>query len=96
MSSPLNDHMSKFALLCQASRLLGLVLSHITCDKMTNQEQREANEIQLSRTIFAMINASSELESPDYDQIAFCYWYVLQTLVIRLRLKDTQCSHGSS
>jgi hypothetical protein len=68
--------MSKFALLCQAARLLGLVLSHVTCDKMVNEEQRQLNEIQLSRTIFAMINASKELEPPDYDQIAFCYWYV--------------------
>ena len=76
MVSPLNDHMSKFALLCQASRLLGLALTHVSCKKMINNEQREANEIQLSRTISSMITASSELESPDYDQIAFCYWYV--------------------
>lgn len=68
--------MSKFALLCQAARLLGLVLNHVTCDKMS-AEELELNEIQLSRTIFAMINASKDLENPDYDQIAFCYWYKL-------------------
>jgi hypothetical protein len=67
--------MSKFALLCQAARLLGLVLLHVSCDKMTDKD-RDLNEMQLSRTIFAMIKASSDLDSPDYDQIAFCYWYV--------------------
>lgn len=70
--------MSKFALLCQAARLLGLVLNHVTADSMSITES-DANEAQLSRTIFAMIKASKDLESPDYDQIAFCYWYVRDT-----------------
>ena len=55
--------------------MLGLVLFHVSCDKM-NDKERELNEIQLSRTIFAMIKASRDLESPDNDQIAFCYWYL--------------------
>lgn len=76
--------MSKFALLCQAARLLGLVLNHVTCDKMS-AEELESNEIQLSRTIFAMINASKDLENPDYDQIAFCYWYMKLFAVICVR-----------
>lgn len=78
LRSPLNSHMSKFALLCQAARLLGLVLNHITADSMSTKES-DANEAQLSRTIFAMIKASKDLASPDYDQIAFCYWYVRDT-----------------
>jgi hypothetical protein len=72
--------MSKFALLCQAARLLGLVLNHVTCDKMS-AEEHEASEIQLSRTIFAMIEASKDLENPDYDQIAFCYWYLKLSVI---------------
>jgi hypothetical protein len=76
--------MSKFALLCQAARLLGLVLNHVTCDKMS-AEEHEANEIQLSRTIFAMIEASKDLENPDYDQIAFCYWYLKLSVINSVR-----------
>jgi hypothetical protein len=32
LSSPMTGHMSKFALLCQAARLLGQVLQHVSND----------------------------------------------------------------
>jgi hypothetical protein len=75
LSSPLNGHMSKFALLCQAARLLGQILNHISSEAI-DVRRHDEDDIQLNRTIIAMINASEALESPDYDQIAFCYWYI--------------------
>ncbi len=72
LSSPSQLHMSKFALLCQASRLLGQVLHHI-CDRVVNQEMHDDEGMQLDRTINAMISAAQELTPPDNDQIAFGY-----------------------
>lgn len=66
--------MSKFALLCQAARLLGEVLRHVSSE-IVDQQQYDEEDIQLNRTINAMINASECLSSPDYDQISFGYWY---------------------
>ncbi len=72
LSSPSQLHMSKFALLCQASRLLGQVLHHIA-NGAVNQEMHDEEGVQLDRTINAMINAAQELTPPDYDQISFGY-----------------------
>lgn len=68
--------MSKFALLCQAARLLGQVISHVSGGEVGQPDFAE-RESQLDRTISAMIKASQDMISPDYDQIAFGYWHVL-------------------
>lgn len=76
LSSPSNAHMSKFALLCQAARLLGQVL-----DSVSRDWTRGDNDwIQLDRTLQSMVTASLEVELPDYDQIAFAYRYVFLQL----------------
>ena len=65
--------MSKFALLCQAARLLGQVLHHLSSDLA----MRDDAWIQLDRTLQSMIAASLETDSPDHDQISFVYRYVV-------------------
>ena len=67
--------MSKFALLCQAARLLGQVLHHLSTDPAS----RDDAWIQLDRTLQSMIAASLDTKSPDHDQISFIYRYVLFT-----------------
>lgn len=69
LSSPLTGHMSKFALLCQAARLLGQVLQHLSSDSTI----RDDAWIQLDRTLQSMIAASLDTDSPDHDQISFVY-----------------------
>ena len=71
MSSPMTGHMSKFALLCQAARLLGQVLNYVT-GKMASQDDVE---LQLDRTLHSMLAASLDVETPDQDQITFIYRY---------------------
>ena len=61
--------MSKFALLCQAARLLGQVLHHLSSDSAIYDDAW----IQLDRTLQSMIAASLDTESPDNDQISFIY-----------------------
>ena len=61
--------MSKFALLCQAARLLGQVLHHLS----TDSARRDDAWIQLDRTLQSMITASLDTTSPDHDQISFIY-----------------------
>ena len=65
--------MSRFALLCQAARLLGQVLHHLSSDSA----MRDDAWIQLDRTLQSMIAASLNMDSPDYDQIGFIYRYML-------------------
>lgn len=77
--------MSKFALLCQAARILGQVLQHIAIgsNKDTGTENEDENEntrIQLDRTLQSMLSASLALENPDYYQITFVYRFDLPTL----------------
>ena len=73
MSSPLTGHMSRFALLCQAARLLGQVIHHLSLDSAV----RDDGWIQLDRTLQSMIAASLNVDSPDYDQISFIYRYMV-------------------
>ena len=73
LSSPLTGHMSRFALLCQAARLLGQVLRHLSSDPAV----RDDAWIQLDRTLQSMIAAALNVESPDYDQISFIYRYLI-------------------
>ncbi len=73
LSSPLSGHMSRFALLCQAARLLGQVLHHLSSDSAV----RDDAWIQLDRTLQSMIAASLNVDSPDYDQISFIYRYLI-------------------
>jgi hypothetical protein len=61
--------MSKFALLCQAARLLGQVLHHLSSDSVNSYNAW----IQLERTIQSMLAASLDSEKPDNAQIAFVY-----------------------
>jgi hypothetical protein len=61
--------MSRFALLCQAARLLGQVLLHLSSDTVEDDDVW----IQLGRTLQSMLAASLDVEVPDDDQIAFVY-----------------------
>ncbi|KAI9706240.1 MAG: hypothetical protein M1820_004815 [Bogoriella megaspora] len=61
--------MSKFALLCQAARLLGQVLENVSSESVS----RDNVWVQLDRTLQSMLNASLDVRSPDYDQISFIY-----------------------
>lgn len=69
----MTGHMSKFALLCQAARLLGQVLHHVSSDSAHQDDVW----IQLDRTLHSMIAASLNVDLPDYDQITFIYRHVL-------------------
>jgi hypothetical protein len=62
-------HMSKFALLCQAARLLGQVLHHVSVDSGMD----DGVCIQLERTLQSMLAAALNVDSPDNDQISFIY-----------------------
>lgn len=72
--------MSRFALLCQAARLLGQILQHLSSDTAEDDDV----SIQLDRTLQSMLTASSNVEVPDDDQIAFVYRSVIQILSIQL------------
>jgi hypothetical protein len=61
--------MSKFALLCQAARLLGQVLNHVSADSEPDENIR----MQLERTLQSMLAVAQDLEYPDNDQICFVY-----------------------
>jgi hypothetical protein len=61
--------MSKFALLCQAARLLGQVLSYLSSEPTADDN----TWIQLDRTLQSILAAALDLQSPDYDQITFIY-----------------------
>lgn len=67
LSTPMSGHMSKFALLCHAARLLGQVLQYLS------GPVDDEVEMQLDRTLQAMVTACLEVENPDYDQITFIY-----------------------
>ncbi|KFZ05697.1 hypothetical protein V501_08118 [Pseudogymnoascus sp. VKM F-4519 (FW-2642)] len=69
LSSPMTGHMSKFALLCQAARLLSQVLHAISSDSAVDDE----NWMQLDRTLQSMLAASLNVDVPDNDQITFIY-----------------------
>lgn len=70
----MTGHMSKFALLCQAARLLGQVLHNVSSGSANDDNVW----IQLDRTLQSMVAASLNVDFPDYDQITFAYRYVLQ------------------
>jgi hypothetical protein len=70
--------MSKFALVCQAARLLGQVLKHISSD-IVDQKLYDEEGMQLDRTLHALISASETMKSPECDQIAICYRYVIRS-----------------
>ncbi|PYI01439.1 putative fungal-specific transcription factor [Aspergillus sclerotiicarbonarius CBS 121057] len=69
LSSPMTRHMSKFALLCQAARLLGQVLRHVSNESVVLDD----SWMQLDRTLQSMLAACLDVDSPDYDQITFVY-----------------------
>ena len=71
----MTGHMSKFALLCQAARLLGQVLHHLS----TNFTSEDDVWIQLDRTLQSMLAAALNIDFPDYDQITFVYRLVLHS-----------------
>lgn len=65
----MTNHMGKFALLCQAARLLGQVLQHVSSESAAHDDIW----IQLDRTLQSMVSASLNVDQPDHDQIAFIY-----------------------
>lgn len=65
----MTSHMSKFALICQAARLLGHVLLQVSRDTGID----DAMCIQLDRTLNSMLAAALDVRTPDYDQITFIY-----------------------
>ncbi|EED14623.1 fungal specific transcription factor, putative [Talaromyces stipitatus ATCC 10500] len=69
LSEPLSGHMSRFALLCQAARLLGQVLLHLSSDSVEDDNVW----MQLDRTLQSMLAASLDVDVPDDDQIGFIY-----------------------
>jgi hypothetical protein len=70
----MTSHMSKFALLCQAGRLLGQVLHHLASD----DDDDDNSEVwsQLDRTLQSMLAAALNIDRPDHDQITFIYRFV--------------------
>ena len=77
MLEPLTGHMSRFALLCQAARLLGQVLHHLSSN--TTEDDDVWN--QLDRTLQSMLAASLDVEVPDDDQIGFVYRSVIHPVL---------------
>ncbi|MCJ1312282.1 hypothetical protein MMC25_005956 [Agyrium rufum] len=71
LSSPMPGHMSKFALLCQAARLLGQVLQDVSINTCSHEDHNEW--IQLDRTLHSMLTAASDTSEPDNDQMTFVY-----------------------
>lgn len=69
-------HMSRFALLCQAARLLGQVVHYLS----NVAQGRDDSWIQLDRTLDSMITASRNVKNPDYDQITFVYRYLFLSI----------------
>lgn len=69
LSSPTPQHMSKFALLCQAAGLLG----HVLDQRSDSADIDDEASAQLDRTLQSMLHAALEISSPDSDQIAFIY-----------------------
>lgn len=61
--------MNRFALLCQAARILGQVLHYVSA----NPPQHADIGIQLDRTLQSMLTAALAVETPQTDQIAFIY-----------------------
>ncbi|KAJ5288656.1 hypothetical protein N7478_001686 [Penicillium angulare] len=69
LSSPMTGHMSKFALVCQAARLLGEVLNYLS----NHYTSRDDSWMQLDRTLTSMLTVALNIDCPDYDQITFIY-----------------------
>lgn len=84
----MTGHMSKFALLCQAARLLGQVLHHLSTDFTSEDDVW----IQLDRTLQSMLAASLNIDCPDYDQITFVYRLVLQSSTLSCTSSNTKLS----
>ncbi|KAK3197046.1 hypothetical protein GRF29_1536g426075 [Pseudopithomyces chartarum] len=85
VSSPLTSHMSKFALLCQAARLLGQVLTYVA----TEREGETEVEAQLDRTLHSMLKVAMGVKEPDYDQITFIFSALVALHVPTFRLAPT-------
>ncbi|OOF89911.1 hypothetical protein ASPCADRAFT_11157 [Aspergillus carbonarius ITEM 5010] len=58
-----------FALLCQAARLLGSVLRHVSNEAGVHDDSR----VQLDRALQSMLAAGLDVDSPDYDRMIFVY-----------------------
>ncbi|KAJ5101585.1 hypothetical protein NUU61_003807 [Penicillium alfredii] len=69
LSYPMTGHMSKFALVCQAARLLGQVIHCLAHDPASQDGVWQ----QLDRTLHSMLTAALNIDCPDYDQITFIY-----------------------
>ncbi|OAG00549.1 uncharacterized protein CC84DRAFT_312207 [Paraphaeosphaeria sporulosa] len=92
LSTPLTSHMSKFALLCQAARLLGQVLIHIADGSESSDDDVG---LQLDRTLHSMLSAALNVEVPDYDQITFIFSALVALNTPTFRLAGTSVPRTS-
>nr|UYO77206.1 ACN38 regulatory protein [Trichoderma crystalligenum] len=97
LSSPMTGHMSKFALLCQAARLLGQVLHYLSSDSAGQDDVW----MQLDRTLQSMLAAALNVDCPDYDQITFVYsalvaLYTPWLSSDRAKESDSDCSRRAT
>ncbi|KAF2441019.1 hypothetical protein P171DRAFT_393830 [Karstenula rhodostoma CBS 690.94] len=91
LSTPLTSHMSKFALLCQAARLLGQVLAHVA----HGPDLEDDVGLQLDKTLHSMLAAALNVDVPDYDQITFIFSALVALYTPTFRLAGTSVSSTS-
>ena len=84
----MTGHMSKFALVCQAARLLGQVLHCLSHDPASQGDVWQ----QLDRTLHSMLTAALDIERPDYDQITFIYRWVLRVPTLPIPFSNASSS----
>lgn len=69
LGSPSTRHMAKFALLCQAARLLGQILCHANNRSTADDEEW----LQLHRTVQSMLTAALDVDESDHAHVGFVY-----------------------
>lgn len=71
VAHPTLDHMSRFALVVQAARLLGHVFDHVS--KPDGNTLPFEETMQLDRTIRSLINACHRTSMPACAAVAICH-----------------------
>ncbi|KAJ4301277.1 hypothetical protein N0V90_003368 [Kalmusia sp. IMI 367209] len=84
--------MSKFALLCQAARLLGQVLLYVASSDLENNDDVG---MQLDRTLHSILVAALDVEVPDYDQITFIFSALVALYTPTYRLAGSTTSNAN-
>ncbi|KAL4780858.1 hypothetical protein BJX76DRAFT_364026 [Aspergillus varians] len=87
LCSPMTGQMSKFALVCQAARILGQVLHYLSNNDPASQDSDDV-WMQLDRTLHSMLAAALNIDCPDYDQITFIYRYPQQAKLVLQQITD--------